>query len=288
MHPVRQVRGQHAMHLPLPLDARSACKSGAGQADMKMGLSLRTPSRMPAMPVGLILHPKIKRRKSHRQPVLQSLSDRAERTHIRHIRELPVTSLASSQAIPDIAQMQKTRRFHGRIESDAPPPCARDDCGLAGEFRAPRGRDRQGWQFFCLDHIREFNQHWDFCEGMSQAEIDDLVRRGALWERQTRRMGVNAATVDPMTVDPFDLFPDMSVAARGAGARPPRNSEDRKALATLGLDASADTQDIKVAYKELVRRYHPDLNGGERRMETRLRDVIDAYRYLMGRDGARA
>lgn len=184
--------------------------------------------------------------------------------------------------------MQKTRRFHGRIDSDALPPCARKDCGLAGEFRAPRSRDRQGWQFFCLEHIREFNQQWDYCEGMSQDEIDDLVRRGFLWERGTRRIGADAATIDPFTIDPFDLFPDMSAAARGSPDRPPRNGRDRSALETLGLDASADTQDIKVAYKGLVRRYHPDLNGGERRMEGRLRDVIDAYRHLMDRAGAGA
>lgn len=184
--------------------------------------------------------------------------------------------------------MQKTRRYHGRIESNTPPVCASEGCGLAGEFRAPRGRDIGDWQFFCLEHIREFNQRWDYCEGMSQDDIDDLVRRGFLWERGTRRIGVDAATVDPFTIDPFDLFPDMSTAARGGPGRPPRNSRDRRALETLGLDARADTQDIKVAYRSLVRRYHPDLNGGERRMEGRLRDVIGAYRTLMGREGASA
>jgi DnaJ-class molecular chaperone len=51
-------------------------------------------------------------------------------------------------------------------------------------------------------------------------------------------------------------------------------------LDTLGLEATATLQDVKARFKELVKRYHPDANGGDRGAEERLRQVIKAYGQL--------
>ena len=48
----------------------------------------------------------------------------------------------------------------------------------------------------------------------------------------------------------------------------------------LGLGADADRSALRRRYSELVRRYHPDRNGGDRTHETQLRRVIDAYQQL--------
>ena len=58
-----------------------------------------------------------------------------------------------------------------------------------------------------------------------------------------------------------------------------RNAE-RKALDTLGVDLGATRADIKARFKMLVKRHHPDANGGDRGSEDRLREVIQAYNYL--------
>jgi len=58
-----------------------------------------------------------------------------------------------------------------------------------------------------------------------------------------------------------------------------RNAE-RKAFDTLGLDAEATATDIKAKFKLLVKRHHPDANGGDRSCEDRLREIIQAYNYL--------
>src|SRR4029450_381301 len=55
---------------------------------------------------------------------------------------------------------------------------------------------------------------------------------------------------------------------------------EAKALETLGLDTKATGKDIKARYKELVKRHHPDANGGDRGSEDRFRDVLQAYRVL--------
>ncbi len=61
--------------------------------------------------------------------------------------------------------------------------------------------------------------------------------------------------------------------------RKPRALE-QQALDTLGLDGTASLNEIKARYKELVKRHHPDANGGDRSAEERLRKVIQAYDYL--------
>jgi DnaJ-class molecular chaperone len=51
-------------------------------------------------------------------------------------------------------------------------------------------------------------------------------------------------------------------------------------LAALGLDDTADAAAIKTRYKELVKRLHPDANGGDRSSEDKLREIIRAYNHL--------
>ena len=58
-----------------------------------------------------------------------------------------------------------------------------------------------------------------------------------------------------------------------------RNAE-RKALDVLGLEPEASTAEIKVRFKTLVKRHHPDANGGDRSAEDKLREIIQAYKYL--------
>ena len=56
--------------------------------------------------------------------------------------------------------------------------------------------------------------------------------------------------------------------------RPPQRPLTRPqaiALEVLNLDATATLHQIKARYKELVKRFHPDANGGDRGAEERLK-----------------
>ena len=49
----------------------------------------------------------------------------------------------------------------------------------------------------------------------------------------------------------------------------------------LGLQTNrVSTGDIKVAYKEQAKKYHPDLNGGNKKFEERFKDINEAYNVL--------
>ena len=49
----------------------------------------------------------------------------------------------------------------------------------------------------------------------------------------------------------------------------------------LGLEHGASESDIKRAYRRLARRYHPDINPGDRTAEARFRQILEAYETLM-------
>jgi curved DNA-binding protein len=54
--------------------------------------------------------------------------------------------------------------------------------------------------------------------------------------------------------------------------------------AILGVSASATEQEIKRAYRELARRYHPDLNPNNKEAENRFKEINEAYAVLSDAD----
>src|SRR5471032_1026393 len=49
---------------------------------------------------------------------------------------------------------------------------------------------------------------------------------------------------------------------------------------TFGVGRSADTDEIRKAYRKLARKYHPDLNPGDKAAEERFKKVQEAYDIL--------
>ena len=174
------------------------------------------------------------------------------------------------------------------------PPCEWPGCAGAATHRAPKGRDRENeyWRF-CLSHVREYNHSYNFFAGMSTDDIARYQREAVIGHRPTWKMGMNggkptgrsrAARFGPAfeaNDDPFELFGEAQNAdhLKRRETRVIRNAE-RKALDSLGLEGEATTAQIKVRFKELVKRHHPDANGGDRSSEDRLREIIAAYNYL--------
>jgi hypothetical protein len=179
----------------------------------------------------------------------------------------------------------KQSRMHGRVEG-ARAHCAVPGCGAPGEFKAPleaANFDGPGsWRFLCLDHVREHNAKYNFFAGMSAEEISAAQSPIAAWERPSRRFAAQGADPPPRWGDFSDPLDAISSRFRlNRDATPPRFSKDeRRALSVLGLGEDADRHALRQRYSWLVRRYHPDKNGGDRAHERRLREVIEAYQLL--------
>jgi len=185
-------------------------------------------------------------------------------------------------------------RIHHPEEAATPTegPCEWQGCTHVGGFRAPKGRLREGeYHNFCLDHVREYNKSYNYFAGMKDDDISAYQRSAATGHRPTWSMGVNGAHADgpgphvtwtERIVDPFNLFGAGFRAERPTPEpeRRPLKNLERKSFAALNLDGHEAAQEIKARYKELVKRLHPDANGGDRGSEDRLRQIIQAYHYL--------
>jgi hypothetical protein len=80
--------------------------------------------------------------------------------------------------------------------------------------------------------------------------------------------------------DPFGLFGARRRRPAPEGPRPGLSVRQAKAFDVFNLDHGAGRDEIRRRYTALVKRFHPDANGGDRGREERLREVIDAYHVL--------
>jgi hypothetical protein len=176
------------------------------------------------------------------------------------------------------------------------PVCEWQDCGRPGSYRAPKGRMREGQYFhFCLDHVRDYNKSYNYFAGMAPDAIDAYQKASVTGHRPTWRMGVNGAEKGQRAERPggawsagmndmfgvFGGFRASGAAEEQAGEpRRPTRQLERKSFAMLDLEGGESRAEIKARYKELVKRLHPDANGGDRSTEDRLREIIQAYNHL--------
>jgi hypothetical protein len=174
------------------------------------------------------------------------------------------------------------------------PACQWPKCSAPATHRAPKGRLRAGeyWRF-CLEHVREYNNSYNFFAGMSEDAVAQYQKDAITGHRPTWKLGSlgghragpgNSRSAGWAADDPFSLFGEATGSNNGH-ARPTAEGRkilnaQRRALDALGLEANAKRTDIKARFKVLVKRHHPDANGGDRGTEDRLREIIAAYNYL--------
>jgi hypothetical protein len=190
----------------------------------------------------------------------------------------------------------KHDRFHGRV-SGSGQLCHAPGCAEAGEFRAPGGRapgfDGPGdYRWLCLEHVRQFNAGYDFFKGMSQEEIMAAQSPLAGWASETRAFrpdaGIDQSPRWNDFADPLDAIARRArmrredALHRQDAARRGIGPEERRAYEIMGLAFDADRKALRARYSLLVRRYHPDRNGGDRSHEGQLQAVVEAYNLLRG------
>jgi curved DNA-binding protein CbpA len=174
--------------------------------------------------------------------------------------------------------------------ADGERACDQIGCRFAGVHRAPkaRGRDHEHW-WFCTAHAAEYNRRWNYFEGMNDAELrayEEAERAGhrPTWTFRTGRLDQFSGALRNFRrgqrSDPFGMF-NADGAPEAPGPRHRRLGRLQiLALETLGLDERASGETVRARYADLVKRYHPDSNGGDRSAEAHLHKVIRAYQTL--------
>src|SRR5262245_45344107 len=174
----------------------------------------------------------------------------------------------------------------GEVPPAAAPACQWKGCLGAGLYKAPMGRGKEGkYYLFCLDHVRQFNASYNYFEGWSNAEVEAFQKDAVIGHRPTWKAGLGGEARQKAGFggdfeDPHALLAGRRT--RRTGGEPARKLKpiERRSLEALGLSEGVDRAQIKTRFKELVKRHHPDANGGDKRSENKLREIIQAYNYL--------
>ncbi|KEG21344.1 J domain-containing protein [Bartonella bacilliformis] len=192
----------------------------------------------------------------------------------------------------DSIRISSNKKKQAELETQQ---CQWESCEKTGAHKAPAGRNREGqYLFFCIDHVRAYNKNFNYFSGLSDKDIAKFQKDALTGHRPTWSSGLNNSTSKKAAThyatirsgtaayqnrirDPFSLFNQRHAAKTNTRKLKPLET---KAFETLGLQANASAQDIKIKYKELVKKHHPDTNGGNRSSEERFSDVLNAYNLL--------
>jgi DnaJ-domain-containing protein 1 len=119
---------------------------------------------------------------------------------------------------------------------------------------------------------------------MSEAEIEAEIRNDTTWQRPSWPLGSRQGPFAQMRWrDPLGVFGDGEEGDGGnrqrrASAAP--QSPEQAALQVFDLAPPFTLVRLKARYKELVKKHHPDANGGDKAAEERLKIINQAYSTL--------
>lgn len=155
-------------------------------------------------------------------------------------------------------------------------PCDQQGCPEKGEFRAPKSpHSLREYYWFCLNHVRDYNKSWDFYRNMTTDEIDASRVSDVTWNRPSWPLGSWRTLFEQAQwLDGLDHF------VKGKTPPPALPKEIQKALSTLDLDFPLTLETLKKQYKKLAKSHHPDLHGGDKHAEERLKSINAAYHVV--------
>jgi hypothetical protein len=164
--------------------------------------------------------------------------------------------------------------------------CDFNGCGQPGQYRAPKSPERlDDWYWFCKDHVREYNLKWNFFQGTTDAEFQDFLAKDRVWGRATQPFGQRPdegrAWARLGMTDAHGVLGEKATLNPGkvppTGATRKLPATERKALEILDARDTWTRTEIRKQYKSLVKDLHPDMNGGDRKDEERLQEVVWAW-----------
>lgn len=178
--------------------------------------------------------------------------------------------------------------------------CEWPDCTRTATAKAPKSREQLAdFYDFCQAHAGQYNKNWNFYAGMSEGQIRAAQENEAMtggrptWEmkagKNTREAAAFAAKMGTANTqgagswrDSFGLFGRRTQEQAGPSAVEVHRigKIELAALTDLDLKPGADKAAIKARYHELLKRFHPDTNGGDRGAEAKLQAVIKAWKVL--------
>jgi hypothetical protein len=172
--------------------------------------------------------------------------------------------------------------------------CVWPNCENEGTFAAPKNtQDIYDRQYFCQDHIKEFNKKWNGLDGMTDDDIFSMQTKST-WDRPTKRFGihgVSAKTAQFDFADAEDLFKFFKQRQKEETIKKVYGFEEEKSLeklspdvkeacSILGVNMPIDFISLKKKYLSLMKKHHPDLNKGSKKEEDHVKKINVAFQII--------
>ena len=161
--------------------------------------------------------------------------------------------------------------------------CDWNNCLEEGSYKAPVEKDNsKKYRILCLNHVKEFNKNWNYFEGMNDEQVYEFIKSDMTWHKSTQSFASsdnffkilwNNALKDDLNKyrinDQLDYMNRFNF-----------NHNDVKAFSILGLSIGIHWKKVQEKFKKLVKKYHPDMNAGDKKFEEKLKIVTLAYTQL--------
>ena len=161
--------------------------------------------------------------------------------------------------------------------------CDWNNCRNTGEYKAPVEKDNsKDFKLLCLEHIKEFNKNWNYFLGMSDQQIYEFIKSDMTWHKPTQSFSSSdnffktlwkSALKDE--IDKIKFTKDFNHIKEFKF-----NHNDIKAFSVLGISIGLKWKKIQEKFKKLVKKFHPDMNAGNKKYEDKLKVITLAYTQL--------
>ena len=180
--------------------------------------------------------------------------------------------------------IKRTRKYYAPQNDNVHHVCDHEGCTEKGEYRAPKDRRLKEYYWFCLKHVQEYNAKWNYYSGIDTEEAED--------ERIRKKMHFGGFKSKVRYQFGYDLweeaqFFDSDFADKYAsGGEYSADGiyftvEERRCLKILEIDLKdINPTSLKKKYKALAKKYHPDVNSGDKAAEEKFKEISAAYQTL--------
>ena len=160
--------------------------------------------------------------------------------------------------------------------------CDWNNCKEQGKYKAPIEKDNsKKYRLLCLEHVKEFNKNWNYFSGMNDNQIYNFIKSDLTWHKPTQSFSSsdnffkvlwNNALNDNIFINRLEkdhVFNNLNF-----------DQNDIKAFNILGLGVGLKWEKVQEKFKKLVKKFHPDMNAGNKKFEDKLKVITLAYTQL--------
>ena len=161
--------------------------------------------------------------------------------------------------------------------------CDWNNCFEIGEYRAPIEKDNsKNFRLLCLKHVKEFNKNWNYFSGMNDEEVINFLKSDITWHKPTQGFSSSDNFFKVLWNNVLNEgFDDLKFKKHLNNDRNLKfNNNDIKAFAVLGISVGLKWDKIQQKFKKLVKKFHPDINSGDKNYEEKLKVITLAYTQL--------